>query len=261
MESWCDQLDKTRGSRPRCVLLADGDRPAVATRLTDLVNDSMVEVSSEDFWMPRGKPIRDANGWDTSPADECRLDRDRGFVAVGDRIRLRDWWLAVKRGANTPNWDLASTCRVEGKRGLLLVEAKAHTGELSDGGTGASNQRNVRSIGVAIREANDSLASVAGGDWNLSKDHHYQLANRFAWSWKLASMRVPVVLVYLGFLHAEEMQDGDNRPFRNQEDWTDALKAHAHGVVDDACWERRLEVDGTPLRPIVRTASQPLLDR
>ena len=130
MQTWCDQLDKTRGSRPRCVLLVDGDRQAVATRLTDLVNDPLVEVSSQDIWMPRGKPLREANSWDTSPADECRLDRDRGFVPLEDRNRLRDWWLAVERGANTPNWDLASTCRVEGKRGLLLVEAKAAYGRV-----------------------------------------------------------------------------------------------------------------------------------
>ena len=259
MQAWCDQLDKTKGSRPRCVLLVDGDRQSVALRLTDLVNDPWVEVSSDDFWMPRGKPTRDANGWDTSPADECRLDRDRGFVRQEDRIRLRNWWLAVERGANTPNWDLASTCRVDGERGLLLVEAKAHTGELSDGGTAATNRANLRRIGEAIREANNALAGITGGDWDLSKDHHYQLANRFAWSWKLASLRIPVVLVYLGFLHADEMREGDNRPFSNSEDWADVLKKHAQGVVDEACWETRLEVDGIPLVPMLRTLSLPLL--
>ena len=209
--------------------------------------------------MPRGKPLRRGNLWDTSPADEPRLDRDSGFLSPGDRARLRDWWLAVKRGANTPNWDLASTCRVEGKRGLLLVEAKAHTGELSDGGTGAKNECNLRSIGAAIGGANDALASITGGDWDLSRDHHYQVANRFAWSWKLASLRIPVVLVYLGFLHADEMREGDHRPFSDQDDWTDVVKTHTHGVVDEACWETRLEVDGTPLRPMVRTVAQPLL--
>ena len=258
MEDWREQLDKTRGSRPRCVLLVDGDRQSVAARLTELIGNPLVEISGHDLWMPRGKPVREGDRWDTSPADEPRIDRDDGFLPAGDQARLRDWWLAVNRRANTPNWDLASTCRVEGKRGLLLVEAKAHTGELSDAGTGSKNARNVRSIGAAIRGANEALASITGGDWNLSKDHHYQVSNRFAWSWKLASLRIPVVLVYLGFLHADEMQEGDNRPFSDQYDWVDAVKTHTHSVVDEACWETRLEVDGTPLRPMMRTVAQPL---
>ena len=147
---------------------------------------------------------------------------------------------------------------MEGKHGLLLVEAKAHTGELSDVGTGSKNARNVRSIGAAIQEANEALANITGGDWKLSKDHHYQISNRFAWSWKLASLRIPVVLVYLGFLHADEMEEGDNRPFSDQHDWVDAVKTHTHSVVDEACWEARLEVEGTSLRPMMRTVAQPL---
>ena len=147
---------------------------------------------------------------------------------------------------------------MEGKRGLLLVEAKAHTGELSDAGTVAKNARNLRSIGAAIRGANDALASITGGEWDLSRDHHYQVSNRFAWSWKLASLRIPVVLVYLGFLHADEMREGDNRPFSDQDDWVGVVKTHTHGVVDEGCWETRLDVDGTPLRPMMRTVAQPL---
>ena len=258
MQTWREQLDKTKGSRPRCVLLVDGERELVATRLTELVGDPLVEVFVHDLWMPRGKPVKEGNRWDPSPADEPRLDRDSGFVPAWVQGQLRDWWLAVKRGANTPNWDLASTCRVEGECGLLLVEAKAHTGELSDGGTGATNARNLGSIGAAISGANDALTLITGGDWNLSKDHHYQVANRFAWSWKLASLGIPVVLMYLGFLHADEMRGGDNRPFSDQEDWASVLKKHTHGVVDAACWETRLEVKGTPLRPMVRSVEQPL---
>ena len=83
---------------------------------------------------PTASRSGEGSHWDITPADEPRLDRDCGFLAPGDQAQLRDWWLAVKGGANTPNWDLASTCRVEGKRGLLLVEAKAHTRELSDAG-------------------------------------------------------------------------------------------------------------------------------
>ena len=41
------------------------------------------------------------------------------------------------------------------------------------------------------------------------------MSNRFAWAWKLASSSVPVVLIYLGFLRADEMRD-KGKPFRGR---------------------------------------------
>ena len=228
-------------------------------RLTKLVSDPLVEVVGDDFWMPRGRPLKEGNRRDKNPAKKPRLGHDRGFVPSGVRNQLLDWWLTDKHPPNTPKWHIASTCRVEGEQGLLLVEAKAHTGELSERSATKAKGPNLRSIGKAIRQANDALTSVTGGEWDLSRDHHYQIANRFAWSWKLASLGIPVVLVYLGFLHANEMRNGNKRPFSNQDDWADVLKKHTRGIVDEACWKARLEVDGIPLRPMIRTVAQPLL--
>jgi hypothetical protein len=70
----------------------------------------------------------------------------------------------------------------------------------------ANGLRNHDKIGSAIRQANTNLNLISPG-WNLSGDLHYQLSNRFAWSWKLASLGIPVVLVYLGFLNANDMSD------------------------------------------------------
>ena len=58
-----------------------------------------------------------------------------------------------------------------------------------------------------MKEANAGLRKLPTGQWALSTRHHYQLSNRFAWSWKLAMLGVPVVLLYLGFLNAQDMQD------------------------------------------------------
>ena len=80
------------------------------------------------------------------------------------------------------------------------------------------------------KEARLELAT--GGSWGLLRDHHYQLANRFAWSWKLALVGVPVVLVYHGFLNAQEMAPKDV-PLRSEGDWTRALKDHTRGIVDE----------------------------
>ena len=59
-------------------------------------------------------------------------------------------------------------------------------------------------IAECIEKANISLANQTELDWALSYENRYQMANRFAWSWKLTELGYPVVLVYLGFLMAEE---------------------------------------------------------
>jgi hypothetical protein len=52
------------------------------------------------------------------------------FLNPEQREALTTWWLAVRERANTPNWDIVSTCQMVGRQGLVLVEAKAHAGEL-----------------------------------------------------------------------------------------------------------------------------------
>lgn len=209
---WLEALPKKerRGSCPRCVLLVDGGPDEVAQRLTDLVSFPGVSVSPGDAWMPRGKPLYRNGFWDDDLAKEVDLIKTNNLVSQGIQGALRSWWLAVARNARTPNWDIASTCEVEGRRGLLLVEAKAHENELSYSGKsppGASpnSQRNHQQIGQTIAEANTRLELLTENAWGISRDTHYQLSNRFAWAWKLASLGVPVVLVYLGFLNAAEM--------------------------------------------------------
>ena len=109
----------------------------------------------------------------------------------------------------------------------------------------------IAKIRSAIMEANADLERLTGSVWRLSRDSHYQLSNRFAWSWKLASLQMPVVLVYLGFLNAYDMvQDGTL--FESESDWSQAVFSHACGVVDEAIWGRRIDVNGTPFWPLVR---------
>ena len=77
----------------------------------------------------------------------------------------------------TPNWDIASTCTIEGKAGILLIEAKAHDQELIKEETGRKNietpvsgnaRRNLLRIDWAIRDASAALAEETGLTWALS---------------------------------------------------------------------------------------------
>ncbi len=261
---WWEGLGKdNRGSRPRCVLLVDGNRDEVAERLTQLVGFPGVAVSTDDKWMPYGKPVYKNGWWDDTPAIEVQLDKADNFISSEIQYKLHNWCLAAHRGARTPTWDIASTCKIMGKQGLLLFEAKAHENELSISGKktprqGAStnSQRSHEKISQAIAEANAGLENLTGNSWNLSRDTHYQLSNRFAWSWKLASLGVPVVLVYLGFLNAKDMAK-DGELFESKVDWERVLKNHSKGLVDNSCWGKVIDSNGAPFIPLIRVIDQP----
>lgn len=228
-----------RGSRLRCLLLTRQPAGEFARLLTRLAQPFAV-VGAGDFWMPRG--LLDPK--------EAKLGESPGFLSVDHRKAVTDWWLAVPGRANTPNWDIASTCTVEGERGLILVEAKAHSAEMSVAGKSKrGNESNDKRIRDAIRQANEALNQLNPG-WNLTADSHYQLCNRFAWSWKIATLGVPVVLVYLGFLNAEEMAD-QGEPLRSAGEWADLVRGHANGIVPDAVWYQGVQTTGKALRALI----------
>lgn len=243
----------------------DGEQEEIAARLTKLVGLSNVKVSAgDDKWMPWGKPIKEEDGsWDKTPTIEAKLRKSDSLIPDDIQEQLQSWWLAVSRGANTPNWDIASTCRINGERGLILVEAKAHEKELTDPtNCGSTNPENIEQISKAISEANCHLQAICRlqletkHDWSLSLWGHYQLSNRFAWSWKLASLGVPVVLVYLGFLDACDMDSPSTTLFNSKTEWKRVLKTYCKDKIDNACWEQRLHFNDTPFIPVIRSYNQ-----
>lgn len=250
MTNWWEQLDKKRGSRPRCVLLTDGRRAEVAARLTNLVAVPEVVISAANRWLPGGKT-------DMAEAQFGNPQRPNDLASPEIHQQLQNWWL--QHPATTPNWDIASACRINGQPGLLLVEAKAHLEELRPKRDRcySKNPANRKRIQQAIAQANAALAAATGNPWRLSRDHHYQLSNRFAWAWRLADLGVPVVLLYLGFRNAQEMDGKDTELFQSAEQWADAVREYGKGVVDNACWGQMLDLGGTPLLPLLRVYDQP----
>ncbi len=256
--TWWMQLDNKKGSRPRCVLLMDGKPEDVAARLTRLVDLAEVVVSPDDKWMPYGKPVRQQDGeWDDEPAGEASLDKSNDLLSPANQQQLGNWWLAENPGnRKTPNWDIASTCKISGKKGLLLIEAKAHRNELGKRGSGAKDDNNRKRIGDCIEEAKQGLRKETSIDWNLSCDSYYQMSNRFAWSWKLTQLGFPVVLVYLGFLDANEMRK-QGKPFTTLEEWKRALTNHSRPLFSEIPWGKEWTVNGQHLIPLIRAYNQP----
>ena len=211
----------------------------VASRLNTLAQP-WGSVSADDHWMPEG----------FEQIDEAQLHQALRLLPSQDCKALGDWWLAVQSDdSKTPNWDIASTCTVKDVKGLLLVEAKAHTKELKVEDQASSSPNRAR-IAECIEEANCGLADCTEFDWALSHEHRYQMANRFAWSWKLTQLGYPVILVYLGFLGAEEMRKGrEQTPFNSHAEWEGLVKSHSRPLFPARVWDRQWVIHGQPFVP------------
>lgn len=241
-----------RGSRKH--VLDWTDRPEFAIELLQLVAPVECRFSARSQWMPRGR---------TAP-EEARLETfgPRALPHSQAWPALRTWWLAHDRGANTPNWDIAATCEIEGTPGLILVEAKANVPELSVAGksldatpspaSGANHER----IGLAIQEACDALRQMSPSI-AISRDSHYQLSNRVAFAWKLASLGIPTVVVYLGFVGDAGIVDA-GAPFTDAAEWEASFAQYSASTVPRDVFERRLECGAAAAWLLVRT--RPVLE-
>ncbi len=230
-----------KGSRLRCLLLTHRERRDVSDFLTAISESKALVDPEQHKWSPGG----------FLSAKEAKLGESR-LLDKTQRETIEAWWLANPKKANTPNWDLVSQANINQQSGLLLVEGKAHRGEFSKDRCGATDPKNLQQIKRRLSEANAAWNSIESG-FNLSVDAHYQLSNRFAFAWKLATMKVPVVLVYLGFIDAFEMKP--KRIFGSHADWQDCVLKKSKDTVPNSVWGKTFHVDGTPISLLIKSAS------
>lgn len=244
-----------RGSKPRCHLLTHGQPETVAARLTSLASP-FATVSPDDAWMPMG----------FEDLEEAQLHKAARLIDPAIAAKLKNWWLApASVRAMTPNLDIASTCRIDGRKGLLLIEAKAHDQELEGETAGRrlgdkasdDRRRSHAKIGRAIGSACRGLELATSLPWGISRDSHYQMSNRFAWAWKLTELGIPVVLIYLGFLKATEMSDR-GRPFADDADWEQHVRRHSAKLFPGDVWGRSWTCHGQKFIPLIRARDVPL---
>lgn len=237
-----------RGSRKH--VLDWTGRESFLDEFRELLGGMPVDLSGAEF-MPQG----------AAAPKEARLEAFGpkwlpGHPAWTD---LRRWWLVHERGANTPNWDIAVACQIEQRPGLVLVEAKANWRELSPHGKPAPSKNSPRSdsnhkrIGAAIEEAGLAWGQHCEGV-SISRDSHYQLSNRLAFTWRLATQGIPTVLVYLGFTGDEGISDAGPY-FRDSADWRQAFAQYTRDRVPEEILEQRLDFGEAPTWVLVRSRS------
>jgi hypothetical protein len=156
---------------------------------------------------------------------------------------------------NTPNIDLAVTAKFpDGTNGLILAEAKAHVAELGPGGKDPPIKCNKMSecrhkrIAAAIEEAADWLGGNRKGVL-ISRDSHYQFANRLAMSCFLAKHNIPIVLIYLGFTG----DTGIRNPFSDSTHWQDQVLEHTREIFPESWWNSRIPWNGGMVWTIIRS--------
>jgi hypothetical protein len=189
-------------------------------------------------------------GWDNP--DEARFGKECGTL-IDDSLNatLLRWWLTNAAGANVPNWDLACEALHHGSRSaLVLVEAKAHVREFTDGagGNAAANADNRERIAAAIEEARADLSGYVPGV-RISSDSWYQFSNRVAFAWKLASHGIPSALVYLGFLGDQGISTD---PIRDYGHWCDTVLDNTQHIFPTSLWKHPIDINGTPLWFLIR---------
>jgi hypothetical protein len=240
-------MKAVRGSRKH--ILDWVGRTTFPEELSALVRPTGATVTERHRWMPRGR----------DRSTRARLERfgPHALPAVVEWEALRSWWVAHDGRASTPAWDLVATCDLRGGPGLILIEPRINTSELTSDGKELRGRPSWRSrenharIRNAIEEARRGLnAEVLGV--RIRAGSHYRLSSRVAFAWRLASLGLETVLVYLGLTgHAGEAET-DQR-FRDHDHWLSAFSAHARAVLPDQFFERRLECGSAGMQVIVRS--------
>jgi hypothetical protein len=237
-----------RGSRKHILDLLE--RKDFLEVFNNLLRNSGAAVSGDDVYNPKGN----AN------PEEMEL-RDFGPKYLADLIdwsMIRKWWPGYP--AKSPQWDLLITCTIEGKKGIVLVEAKAHEAELKWEGKPLEEDAspesicNHQQIGESIAEACRGLNEKIPGI-NIQRDSRYQVANRVAFAWKLAQCGMHAVWLYLGFYGDSGISDV-GVPFRDNDHWQRVMGACIQSILPQSFPGTRIEFESAgSMEMLVRSLS------
>jgi hypothetical protein len=231
--------------------------------LREWVTPQGFTVATDATWMP--------NGWNR-PRESRLFDASSAFLDSGRKDTMQRWWLA--HAGNIPNWDLIVQAAGRDGSALVLVEAKAHVGEFDCKPKPLSSRRdqhaqlrtndNHLQIGLAIAEASNALSSVHPGI-SIARDRHYQLSNRIAMAWKLASLGIPNALIFLGFTGDPEISK-EGHYFADDGHWQGAFAEYIAGSLPIQLLDNDISCGAASFRLLSRSlpairSSCPLAER
>lgn len=169
-------------------------------------------VSWLDFFFDRKRPWKDRE-W-----------KGLDFLPQEEKAR-RAWTEAWPQRGNPPNWDAVGRIFVGDSTEWLLVEAKAHTGELKSS-CGAKEGPARSNIESTLEATKDRLDVAEGHDW---MNGYYQFCNRLAVLNILQEAGVPARLLFIYFTGDDFGRPGTFCP-QSEAEWQPALDAQTRHV-------------------------------
>lgn len=146
-------------------------------------------------------------------------DRELTGLEFIDALPVLDKWKAFwPSTGSAQNWDAVGVLHTDGDREWLLVEAKAHLGEIVSS-CGASPRGGLKKIQDALEETKAALGVSANADW---LNGYYQYANRLACLHFLSSNGIRARLVMIYFVG--DQRKSDDCPTSNA-GWMQALSS------------------------------------
>ncbi len=143
----------------------------------------------------------------------------RALDFLPDYEEVKTAWAAFwPQSGNPTNWDAVATATVDGGEEWILIEAKAHVGELASD-CGAEKLSSVRLIRDALAQTKSFLGVLPERDWVHG---YYQYCRHLTMLYFLVSHGIPAHLVNIYFT-------GDHRPDhfvcpRNTDEWAAVLR-------------------------------------
>ena len=148
-----------KGSSYQLLQLVLKDPEYLVKRVNDLLKNDHIAISNMDISKPDSSDHQEGT-------IEGFLEKNYAEFSCLNKNSFHNWWAHVK---SKPTWDFISTCSINKKKGLLIVEAKSHRNEMESEG---------KLINVDLREYQNWLGEIKALQSKIQqvKKHKFNLS-------------------------------------------------------------------------------------
>ena len=190
--------------------------------INSLIKKVNASITKEDIRMPNPP-------FDSNEADDNAIAKLLCLYCGADTDSI--WWRNILRSYSSQSWDFISTCTIDGKKGILLVEAKAKKGEMK---LIARKKKNY-DFSQPNKELNELIPGV-----ELSNEKCPQLSNHIAHAWAMSKQDMPVILLYLGFCYSH-----GRCAFKTPLEYKASFKKHVRSIGADKLLDLKIADERT----------------
>ena len=216
------QLDPDKFHLSRKLILKFASSRNYLFTINSLIKKVNARITKEDIRMPNPP-------FDSNEADDNAIAKLLCLYCGADPDSI--WWRNILRSYSSQSWDFISTCTIDGKKGILLVEAKAKKGEMK---LVAKKKKNY-DFSQPNKELNELIPGV-----ELSNEKCPQLSNHIAHAWAMSKQDMPVILLYLGFCY-----DHGRNAFKTPQEYKSSFKKHIRSIGADKLLDLKISDERT----------------